>query len=994
MEDNYIVSLYLARDEQATRYTAATYGAYCRALVGSILTDAQDADACVADVWQKAWTAIPPQQPTSLKLFLASAARSVALGRHRALPQKKQNAEVHALYAELEGCIPDGAGHGETIAALDAYLATLPPEDRILWVRRYWYALPLSRLSAEAGVTEELLLARLQVLRDGLRTLPLGEETAFMSGERALDMVGEISKKYLREAEPAALGALVDLHVEKEDGTRRYKGPGLYTRKGYRPPPRKKPLRPAKRWMTVLAIIAVCVGTLVGSLVSLGVTLLGFAEPTDQPGVFILFGKEIDVLDMFGIDPEDLQKPNKTPAGNPIETKPPQPPVKHPCADGHDWVITEDRAATCYAVSRLTADCSRCDAERDELGEERLPHTFAGGTCSVCGLLEGAHDNVVAVPFELDGEIYARVETLVFDGQPAGETLVFPNVCFVEGYGLLPAAFGDSYIPFTVKTLIIPEGYLMLRDVLGVGNDDNQTLTTVSLPSTLREIGYGCFENCKALTAIALPEGLESIGKAAFKGCTSLSEITLPDSLTAIGDEAFMGCTALPISRLPASLSELGTSAFEGCASITVAEVPVGVGKILPRTFLGCASIPSMKLPEELTEVGDYAFAECSSLASVNLPERILDINKYTFYKCTSLAEVQLPSKLRSIENSAFGSCGFVSFHVPSSVNSIDDYAFSGCRQLTELTFEGSLTSLGSNLLRGCTSLRSVTLPEGTEKLPNNMFYECTSLETVSMPNSVLSIGDGVFFGCASLRSVKLSSKLNRVPNNLFDGCPDLSELTMDEGGISYYVSGGCLIEVRSASVRYATCNAAIPADGSVTAIADGAFRGRNVTSVTIPEGVSEVGSWAFMDCKLLYEISLPASMRTLGASAFENCVALEEMIIPEGTVKLESGLFERCYKLRSVHLPSTMTTPGDMIFDNCTSLEEVHLQGNIAKWRALIKWMTPAGANVSFTVYCNDGYIRPDGAASPYPEDTTETEPETDTEINIEIETAPSPEV
>ena len=91
---------------------------------------------------------------------------------------------------------------------------------------------------------------------------------------------------------------------------------------------------------------------------------------------------------------------------------------------------------------------------------------------------------------------------------------------------------------------------------------ENLDITSVSLPSTVKSIGTGAFQNCTELTSVSLPSGLTSLGNVAFKNCQSLTSVTIPSSLGSIGAGAFQGCSSLTSAYIPSSVTSIGTNAF------------------------------------------------------------------------------------------------------------------------------------------------------------------------------------------------------------------------------------------------------------------------------------------------------------------------------------------------------------------------------------------------------------------------------------------------
>lgn len=161
MEDQKIIELYFARDEQAITQTQHKYGNYCLSVAQAILVDSADAEETVNDTWLRAWNSIPPQRPKVLKLFLAKITRNLALNTYRDHnAQKRGGGEVALALEELAECIP---ARGDIQDALDArelgrviqkFLETQPGRERSIFLWRYFSVEPISAIAVRHGVTE------------------------------------------------------------------------------------------------------------------------------------------------------------------------------------------------------------------------------------------------------------------------------------------------------------------------------------------------------------------------------------------------------------------------------------------------------------------------------------------------------------------------------------------------------------------------------------------------------------------------------------------------------------------------------------------------------------------------------------------------------------------------------------------------------------------------------------------------------------------------
>ena len=176
MDDNAIIDLYFARDQEAVEATSREYGAYCTSIARRILDDQGAAEECVNDAWLKCWQSIPPQRPKSLKSFAGRIVRNLALSALRAeKAQKRGGGQVQLALDELSevvsgGETPEGALDRQAFqAALDGFLAGLPERNRNLFLRRYWYLDGVEALAKRYSMSRTQVTTTLHRLRQKLR---------------------------------------------------------------------------------------------------------------------------------------------------------------------------------------------------------------------------------------------------------------------------------------------------------------------------------------------------------------------------------------------------------------------------------------------------------------------------------------------------------------------------------------------------------------------------------------------------------------------------------------------------------------------------------------------------------------------------------------------------------------------------------------------------------------------------------------------------------
>ena len=168
MNDQDIIDLYFARNEQAIAETDKSYGNVCMQVSMNILDSRPDAEECVNDTYLRAWQSIPPQRPTVLRLFLGKITRRLAIDKYRA--NKSRNRDFEVALEEISEFLPAPEEDDGTLPTLLAeFLTTLPDEERNLFVLRYYHGHTVARLSKAFGMKPNNLSARLYRTREKLR---------------------------------------------------------------------------------------------------------------------------------------------------------------------------------------------------------------------------------------------------------------------------------------------------------------------------------------------------------------------------------------------------------------------------------------------------------------------------------------------------------------------------------------------------------------------------------------------------------------------------------------------------------------------------------------------------------------------------------------------------------------------------------------------------------------------------------------------------------
>ena len=245
---------------------------------------------------------------------------------------------------------------------------------------------------------------------------------------------------------------------------------------------------------------------------------------------------------------------------------------------------------------------------------------------------------------------------------------------------------------------------------------------TFYFDQTIRTItGYGGTDTVVVIPSKINGVTVETIGNAAFRD-SSVTSVTIPASVTEIGSNAFAGCTNLTSVNYAGDWSNLtiqsGNPAVQDAANAPLFDfdfTPDNTAVIVTNyKYNGAAAdvtIPSRYQGKPVTTIGHAAFFN-SAVTSVTIPDSVTSISDEAFINCPKLTNISIPNSVTYIGFSAFSSCtSLKSITLPSSLSFISGALFLGCSQLTTIHIPVSVTSIGNNAFADCPSLMTVTYP-------------------------------------------------------------------------------------------------------------------------------------------------------------------------------------------------------------------------------------------------------------------------------------------
>ena len=229
----------------------------------------------------------------------------------------------------------------------------------------------------------------------------------------------------------------------------------------------------------------------------------------------------------------------------------------------------------------------------------------------------------------------------------------------------------------TVKNVLIPakidgvtivgiDPYVFANrsDYWGYVND-NTTLTSVSIPNTMEEIGENAFKQCTALSTLRFAPGskLKTIGEYAFQGCSSITSLTIPDGLKNIGDGAFCGLKNLKYLTMSGEVDGSGWIDWWSIDTLTLTGTYVmGRAPADKDGYIWYDTLPGRNarkviLSEGITSIDDYAFNRCQNLEQLVLPTSLQTIGAHAFEFCENLTDITIPDSLQTLGQDCFKEC-------------------------------------------------------------------------------------------------------------------------------------------------------------------------------------------------------------------------------------------------------------------------------------------------------------------------------------------------
>lgn len=230
----------------------------------------------------------------------------------------------------------------------------------------------------------------------------------------------------------------------------------------------------------------------------------------------------------------------------------------------------------------------------------------------------------------------------------------------------------------------------------------DSSVTSVTIPANVTEIGSNAFAGCTNLTSVTyegdwsnltIQSGNPAVQDAANAPLFDFEFIPPDNTAVIVTNYKYKGTAAdvtIPSRYKGKPVTMIDHAAFHNSA-VTSVTIPDSVTSIHDSAFSYCSSLTNISIPNSVTYIGSFAFEGCTKLESITLPSSLLTISEFLFYDCSQLTTIHIPDSVSSIRQYAFYNCGKLeTIRIPVSVTSIGSYAFDDCPSSMTVTYSGS----------------------------------------------------------------------------------------------------------------------------------------------------------------------------------------------------------------------------------------------------------------------------------------------------------------
>jgi BspA type Leucine rich repeat region (6 copies) len=413
---------------------------------------------------------------------------------------------------------------------------------------------------------------------------------------------------------------------------------------------------------------------------------------------------------------------------------------------------------------------------------------------------------------------------------------------------------------------------------------------------------------------------ITSIGDASFFEITTLAGVTVGTNVASIADQAFSYSTMTSIA-LPASVTNIAFDAFHNCNELTNISVATNnpdyssfTGVLFNSNQTTLIEFPEGKagsyvVPFSVTNIGTYAFYDSPNLASVAISTNVNTIETYAFYDTPGLTNITV-----NTNNLWYSSVAGILFD--KSQDTLIQYPVGN--PATSYTMPETVTNIGMEAFFDAPNLVSVTLGTNVVVIGGASFEGCSALASIAFPNSVTVISGDAFAECSGLTNITIGTGVTNIQYQAFLGLPSLIAVDVATNNPAFSSTNSILFNKnQTALLLYPVGNS-----------------GFSFFTYTVPNSVTNIGAYAFMDAYYLTGITLDPNLQDIGDSALGFCFSLASITIPNSVTNMGYSVFYDDFGLTNAVIgsglsASGLSTLGFQDFSYCINLAGIYFTTN-----------------------------------------------------------------
>ena len=364
------------------------------------------------------------------------------------------------------------------------------------------------------------------------------------------------------------------------------------------------------------------------------------------------------------------------------------------------------------------------------------------------------------------------------------------------------------------------------------------------------------------------------------------NELVLPDNKEYIfGGELFKR-TTITSSMLKSIVEGFNSGKITSVEKIFVGSTVVGDDKIV--------------IKKPIIYADEFSDMSRDGNVELILSEDVSKIEQRAFNNCSLIRNIKISSNVIDVEDAAFRKSGLETVDLSEATDNISgDYCFENCRNLVSVKLPNTTECNCRGMFERCNNLKKVTIPSGMKAISGRMFNSCRNLSVVEFEGYIEEFGEESFLNCVNLKELKnlKTSRLIEICSRAFSGCANLSinkEIKTRAISIHSYAFFNCC-SISSLSIKVS----------QILLIGEGAFSQTGLEEISFSGSGKASFDKSFMNAYFLKKVDINMNS-DIGSFSFMNCKLLEEVVLhKENKYSFERNVFKDCFNLKSIHIPA-----------------------------------------------------------------------------------------